>query len=265
MPDDPILDSSATPQETPAPEPSAPAAAPAGVSPEDFSVLQQGQAQLAQNLEQLTGALQAMAQRDSSPPQPPASAEDFASRFYTEPEDTIKEVFRRESQSVVGPMADLASSMLLENQEQRLDHEFGPGTWKEVFHPQLQPVFDHLKKSDPGQLLNRQAIENAISTIKGQRFSELAERRTNYTTASRKASEEATEAERAKILGRVGNLGGGLRPDGSGPPALTEDHKAILAEMSKADGIARDGAHYAKLLSSDVTTLEDYKKLKESA
>jgi hypothetical protein len=192
---------------------------------------------------------------------------DFYTRFAEDPKAAVTSIVSE----VIRPLApvlqnhnDAAHSAYLEGQRSTIDAEFGTGTFEQEFMPVLSKQFDNARKSDPSQLANQQYIANAVNSLKGFKFNELVDRRSENVTKTQETKDAELKSMTEHLLNTTG-LSGGLRSAGVNTPreisAAEEEYLTLQARV----GIVKDPKDFESAINTG-NTLADYRaKLKKEA
>jgi len=217
---------------------------------------------ITQSLQGMNQFFQTLQQRAQEPaPQPEPNQEDWNNQFYNDPKGTIQREFEQSAAGVIGPTAQTLGDLVIENQRNIIDQQWGKGAWDEVFQPSLGPVIDEAKRTNPAQLLNKSAIENAVATVTGRNVDALVARRSAMSEESTKAEEEQVNKLAQAVLSRTNLQGGIRRNNDQGPPKLDDSHNENLAAMARDKGEEPDRQLLAVLMQTGDdtgTTLEQW-------
>ena len=231
--DDPILS-----EQAPAP------AVPSPPQAEDrMSRLESSMAELTATVRDAAAALRAT----PAAPQAQQSADDFLTDLAANPHGVITNVASQAAAAVMARELNPAVLQVLENgndqlmrsHEERIDSEFGEGTFKEIFKPQLDNDMRQLKSVNPRAIADPQTVNALVNRLYGgDNFHMLSERRTalEKTAQVRGLSHLLPRGGVPRL--RVGNPNEELGPD----------HELFLREADKATGENTDRKAFAKLL-----------------
>ena len=194
----------------------------------------------------------------AGPIDPPKEG-DFPTRFYEDPEGTVEDKIRSEAAPILQQNATFAAKVLMDKQQEAIDGRWGVGTWAEEFEPVLAPIVADAIQKYPTSLSNPTAVQNAVDTIKGQKFEAL-------TARAAKLAEGAPEDPNKEIVDQVFNrvnqeMTGGLRrvnPTG-GEKLDDDDSKDFLRKFFEKTGEEIDSSRLSKLMGTG-DTYEDWKK-----
>lgn len=190
---------------------------------------------------------------------------DFNRQWIENPQQVLAQTFAREAQPIVALTADALGEQLLSNEESKIDEEFGPEAWQQVIRPKLDPVVAHVKATNPQQLLNKEAVRNAIRTILGHEDNraKLNELRDKWTK-DRATKDTATVDQLTEQVLSRSNLSGGIRRVDGKVEKLTPEQLGILDAFERDMGVRPDEQRLASLISLDSgtvgTTLEQWQK-----
>ncbi|TFH58431.1 MAG: hypothetical protein E4G90_10725 [Gemmatimonadales bacterium] len=182
------------------------------------------------------------------------------SEFLSNPEATIRALAERITdervQQQVAPLlsqlVNQSHTSIVNEQKTEVDRQFGGGTWDNEFAPELNPMFDRVRKDSPSQLGNRDAIIKAVQAVKGVKFDTLVTARTNTFNATA----EAEKAEQTRALEFVrSNLSGGIGRTQSAS-ALSEETKDFIEKQFRATGNRIDEKELGAALTSGATLTE---------
>jgi hypothetical protein len=181
--------------------------------------------------------------------------------FITNPQPHVERIATSAAEGIVREsIAPLLSQMVAQNhsnvvesQRSRIDSEFGEGAWESHFAPELNPMFDRVRKDNPSQLGNADAIQRAVDAVKGAKFETLVEAR-NASATAREQSEEAKREEMLEIV--RSNLTGGISR-GGGKSVLTNEMKDFMEKEFRATGVKPDENAFLAAATSG-STLEDW-------
>jgi hypothetical protein len=228
-------------------------------------VAQAVEAQVAPLRESLQGMNQFFQQLQSqtegqlteTPGTPAAQDGDFAQEFYNDPQGAVAAEFSRQATPLISQQADTLSTMLIEGERAKIDSQYGEGAWEEVFQPELGPVIDSVKKTDPMRLMNREAISNAVATVVGKNVDKLMERRQANESTLQDSQGDLVNRVTEQVLSQT-NLTGGIRraPNG-GEAKLSEDHKEYLEAFFRETGEKPDEQRLATMMNTG-GTLEEW-------
>ena len=192
--------------------------------------------------------------------QAPAGEVDV-SEFLADPASHINEIAKAQAAEAVresvapllGQIVQQTYNTTVQTQERAIDAEFGQGTWKTHFWPELEPIFDRTQKEAPSQLGNTEAIQRAVDTVKGAKFSILADARVGAV----KSQEEAKQAELESLQEIVrSNMTGGIGR-GAGKAPLSQEMKDYIETELRATGEKPDEAQFLASYNSG-STLKDW-------
>jgi len=147
----------------------------------------------------------------------------------------------------VAPILDqfnrLGDSNLRSQYRERLDAEFGKGTFQEKFEPLINLRIQQASRNgNPLAASDTSFMEAEVRAIKGELFDELTERRANHV----KAVAEGRETETADLVNRVTtNIGPGGFPTKFFDDRATEptpEQQAFLDRRNAADPYGGKGA-----------------------
>ena len=253
--DDPILNDAPPPQAPP--QPAAPAP--------DMRI-----DRLENAMAELTMTVRDAATRLTQAPQqaPPRSNEDFLNDLASDPQGVIQRVaadtFRRAAAETLNPavmqVLDTASTQLLTGHQQRVDYEFGEGTFDEVFRPQLEKDLAQLKQVNPRAMADPATMDALVNRLYGgENFNVLLERRQGL-----EKSAKARGLSHVIPSGGVPRLRSNMNAEAEIPP----DAELFLREVERSTGENIDRKNYAKLYHTGVetgpgrhrTTVVDYLK-----
>jgi hypothetical protein len=254
MPEDKVF-STETDKPTETPPAETPAATPTGLSKEDIAALVAEQvAPLKQGLDQQNeffAKLQQQAtERLADPERPEPTTEDWATKFYNEPQGTVQAEIANQTAPALQQAASTFGKMLLDTQQAAVDKEFGAGTWAETFAPKLDPIVAEAAKVNPMSLMSPTAVQNAVDTIKGNNFGTLAER-------ARKAAETDPNEDLVKsVTERVEQaMTGGIRrvPGHAEDKLDDEESQEFLKTFFKQTGEQLDPKRLAVMMNTGST------------
>ena len=258
MPNDAVFDPA---EGTPEPEPTAPATKD---QPNIREIIAAETGPLKEQLNQMNSffaKLQEQAEAQLSQPSKPAGdSEDWGAKFYQNPQGVVQEEIATQTLPALQTAASAMGKMLLDQQARQIDAEFGDGTWAEVFAPKLDPIVKTAIKSNPMSLMNSEAVENAVSIIRGNpnNFKTLVEKASKKAESSGKPDEAMLEA----AVNRVVEMTGGIRkaPNGSGPKLNDPESQEILKLFAKETGTQPDTERLSRLMSTTgrSTSLSDW-------
>jgi len=211
---------------------------------------------LEQAMGQLAGVVQDAANRLTQAPQqaPPKTSDEFLNELASDPQGVIQrvaaETFRRTANETLNPavlkVLDTSRTQLIERQKEKVDGDFGEGTFDEVFKPQLDKDLDQLRQVNPSAMADPATVEALVSRLYGgDNFPLLLERRANLEKSARMGG-------RSHMLpsGGVPRLRGAADPTTEIPP----DAEQFLREVERNTGEAIDRKQYAKLYHTGVET-----------
>ena len=234
--DDPILE---TTEQAPAQPPPAQVAAP--VPDPRIDRLEQAMAQLAQTVQQVGERIIPQLERAN----PPQTSEQFLSELATNPREVIQReaeaAFQRKADATLNPavlkVLHTASQQILDREQQKVDTEFGLGTFDELFRPQLQKDIGQLMATHPQAAADPDTLRALIDRLYGgDNFPQLADRR------------KALDNARARGMSHLIPRGGIPRLRKAGEePDLPDDVEPILQQIEKATGERIDRKHYARI------------------
>ncbi len=254
MPDDNLF-----PEQAPAPEgeaaPAAPAgngSDPAGDAPVTMAAAAEMMTQvitpLTERLEelgrtntQLAGQLRAPAPTGTPAPTP-ADAEDFLTRFSTDPEKAVREIGNEQLQQIV-PLASTLINSAVSNfvirETDQIEREFGSGAWGKFFEKPIGVIMDSYRQNNAVALADHSVISREVNGLKGQLFNDLVafrdESRKSATDTQESQTKELTDGVAAQVMQQTNMIGGLRRVDG-GAEEITEGLKGYLAERQAAIG-----------------------------
>jgi hypothetical protein len=204
----------------------------------------------------LAGLKEQASQRIEEPRVDPDSP-DWATKFYNDPQVTVQKEIADQTTPALQQAAATMGKMLLDQQKEAIDKEFGPGSWKEVFAERLDPVVAEAAKANPMSLMSPVAVKNAVDTVKGNNFATLAER------AQKLAESDTGEPDKelvSQVADQVVQLTGGIRrvqPDGQEKLDDPESQE-FLSTFFKQTGEKLDPGRLAKIMSMEGNTIDDY-------
>jgi hypothetical protein len=229
--DDPILTEAPVQPETPAPP------------PQDNRM-----DRLEQAMAQLTDTVRDAANRLTQAPASPAprTNEEFLNDLAASPQEVIRreaafaarQVASEHLNPAVLQVLDNGNTTLMHEHEMRIDQEFGEGTYKEVFAPQLEKDISQLRQVNPRAIADRGTIDALVNRLYGgENFPMLVERRQRLEkTAGMRGLSHLIPGGGVPRL-RVGN------PAEETPP----DVEGQLQNWEKTTGERIDRKHFAKL------------------
>jgi predicted nucleic acid-binding Zn ribbon protein len=203
--------------------------------------------------------LQEQAQQGMSAPKDTSGDDvDWATKFYNEPQGTVREEIASATAPALQQAASTMGKMLLDNHKMAIDQEFGPGAWDEIFESKLAPVVAEAAKTNPTSLMSTTAVRNAVNTIKGDNFAALAERAIKAAEAAKGGPDEATIEAAAN---RVVEMTGGIRRVKTDGVEKLDDEESqeFLKTFFKSTGETPDPTRLAKLMGAG-NYISDYEK-----
>ncbi len=235
----PILDDA--PVNDPAPE------APAPAPPQrDLGMERMDRLELA--MAELTNTVRDAATRLTQAPQqpPPRTSEEFLNDLATDPQGVIRRVaadtFRQAANETLNPavmkVLDTASKQILSAHQQKVDMEFGEGTFDEIFRPQLEKDINQLRMAQPQAMADPATMEALVNRLYGgDNFPVLLERRKNLESSYK-----------ARGLSHYLPAGGVPRLRVGNPQEeVPDDVETFLRSVERSTGESIDRKHYAKL------------------
>jgi len=198
----------------------------------------------------LAATVESAATRLTAAPQgrPPQTNEDFLNEMAGDPQGVIQRVaadtFRKAAQETLNPavmrVLDTASQQILATEQMRVDTEFGPGTFDEVFRPHIDLELAQLKGINPQAVADPGTVRALVDRrFGGENFDKLANRRMGY--------------QRAMERGAYGFPGGGvprLRGARIGEDELPPDVEQFLRDTDKVTGEETDRKRFGKLFNT---------------
>lgn len=270
MPDDPIFDTESAEETTESTETteetteasskdSTTASPPADAATEArLARMEQAMTSMGTFFQQLQNRLAEQQGQPQNAPDP-SQDKDWAQRFYDDPEGTVKRTAEELMSGVVGPAANTLGDVILNEQRTAIDSKWGAGAWEAHVAPTLQPVIDEARRTNPAQLLNKSALENAVGTVVARHVDALLEHRESHKKAD--DPEALVKQVTERVLSST-NLTGGLRRSNGDAPKLDADQKAVLKALQADTGETRDENLLAVLMDTGDahtgTTLEQY-------
>jgi len=254
MPDDDVL-GGAEPA-TPAQPNGGPAPAVVAANAEAdarLSQIEDNQTAMAESLAGMNQFFQGLQQRMADTP--PAGAEgpsptegDWNEKFYADPQNTIRQEIANETMPVVSAAAKQLSELAIQNEQLKTDAKWGEGAWAKYFEPDLGPVFTELGRTNPAQLMNQPAIQNAIGTVGYKYIDDLREHQSAAQVAATEGETAAVTKLTDAVVSRT-NLTGGIRHSASeGKTTLNPDQKDLLGLFQKETGETQDGDRLASII-----------------
>lgn len=206
---------------------------------------------LEQAMQQLTGvvadAAQALRAPQAQPQAAPIPAEEFLTQLAANPQGVIQReatlAFQRAADASLNPavlqVLETGSQQLLQRHAERVDGEFGEGTFAEVFQPQLEKDMAQLKVVNPKAMADPSTVAALVDRLYGgANFEGLMERRRGL---------EATARNRG--LSHVLPAGGvpRLRASKNLAEEVPDDVEGFIRNVEKVTGEQVDRKHFAKL------------------
>ncbi len=264
MPSDPLptgqAETPAEPAANPESQSQEPAAAQAPEPNPELQAMQESVSQLSTQMGQLAGAVQQQVDNSQAPvvpetPQAPQDPNEILNQLVADPTKFIGDIVQKSITEATAPtvaaFAESTSSLLLNEHKAEVDGKFGAGAWDTVIWPQLQGAVQTAQANDPQALTNRQGLQNAVDTIKGQQFDALVDHK---ATAQKTASEQETEAVKkltdAATAAATPLLTGGFRSAPREGNALNGAEKAVLEERRIKTGSAPNEERLAVMINS---------------
>lgn len=176
----------------------------------------------------------------------PTEAEELRRQFWADPAGFVEKLASKKAEAQLtevtknqlGPflrsMIEDRFSELVESNKARVDAEYGAGTFDELIAPELGPVFDNMNPEGRG---NSKVVEATIRGVMGFKIPQLMERAAK------------AKAQPASDRGGAPNMpfpGGRPGPRRAAPGQLSNDEKAVLAEIERFTGEAMDPKDYAR-------------------
>jgi hypothetical protein len=255
MPDDAVFEGSPKPNggaEKTA-EPAGATQTPVGLTPEQVEAkLEEKLSPIEKSLSEMNNffaKLQEQAAAGTQATAEPAEGEDWATRFYNEPQGTVKSEIQSEVAPVLQQAAGTMGKMLLDQHHTAIDAEFGEGAWDEVFEGRLAPIVREAAQTNPTSLMSETAVRNAVNSIKGDNFAVLAARAAKL---AEKPSEDPNEAIIAAAAERAVEMTGGIRriPSSKEEKLDDEESQEFLKTFFRQTGEEPDPGKLAKLMSA---------------
>jgi len=224
---------------------------------------------ISDNQTALAESIQAIATRVGMGGDQPQDNQDVdVSEFLSDPTSHISQIAKSEAAEAVreqvapllGQLVQQTYQETVANQERTIDGEFGKGAWAEHFWPDLKPIFDRTQKEAPSQLGNTEAIQRAVDTIKGAKFSALADAR----VGAAKSQEEAKQAEIEGLREIVqSNMTGGITR-ASGKMSLSPEMKAYVEAEFRATGEKPNEKDFLASVNSG-STLKEWQEAQKAS
>jgi hypothetical protein len=236
---------------------------PAGASREEVSALideKLGPIQKStEQLNQFLAGLQEQNSTQQAAAAEPANSEDWATKFYNSPQDTVQNEIQSVTEPTVRQVASTMGQLLLDKQKESVSSEFGPEAWDTYFDGPLSTAVANAVKEYPGSLMNPTAVENAVKTIKGDKFSELTALRAKIAEAKPNGPDEETVEQ---VANRVVEMTGGIRrtPNSSQEKLDDAESQEFLNAHFKETGTKIDTSRLAKLMNSG-NSIEDWQAM----
>lgn len=248
-------DSAPTPETPPAETPPETPPIPPAPDPAVAELREQVQT-LASTLQQ---AMEAPAPEPTPPAPEPQDPSDYLTDLANKPQETIQREALRIAQAVVAQgyggtaqqLTDTSHKMLISEQRQAIDGEFGKGTWKELYEPALASDLEAIRKANPVALSNPDSIQILVDRVTGQQRAALNERESKHKTAQ----QEEWVSTRTEIANSLPPSGLTRRSSADGEP--DDETKLFLAEVGNATGEKMDPKQFVKLMTSG-NKLEDW-------
>ena len=182
-------------------------------------------------------------------PVTPPTDKDWATDFYEKPQETVQAEIAAQAAPILQQNAAFSAKVLMDKHQVDFDTEFGAGAWAEEIEPVLAPIVADAIKNYPTSLSNPTAVQNAVNTIKGDKFAALAARASKLSDA---AGEPNKELEKVVAEQIAVQMTGGMRraPNAAEEKLDDDDSQEFLKEIFRQTGEKRDPARLAKLMNS---------------
>lgn len=230
------------------------------------ATIQGNSAQLTQMLQNVQGTLERLGLTGEGTGG--ESGELDATTFLTDPESAVRRVaaemvqqgLREQAGPLLGQLVEQAHRSTVDEEKSNIVAEFGEEAWNNVFLPTLQPIFDRTRAAAPSQLGNKEAISNAVSSIKGRNFAALVDMR----NAAQESRSKTAEAEQMKAVEFVrSNLTGGIGRSTPGR-SVTDEMRDHLDREQRETGVRPDEKVFLAAVNSG-PTLSDFLETRKGA
>jgi len=220
--------------------------------------LQQSQAQLSQVVNELSNTLGRLGLNGENGGD---NGEMDATAFLTDPETAVRKLvdgsvderLRAQAGPLLGQLVEQAHEGAVNAERASITADFGEEAWDKIFAPILNPVFERTRATAPSQLSNKQAISNAVASVKGNHFAQLSEMR-NAALQNRTTNDEAETQRMMEIV--KSNLTGGVHRAAPGK-TLSDDMRDHLDREQRETGTRPDEKQFLVAINSG-PTLTDY-------
>lgn len=259
MPDDTVFEPKPNGGEK-TPEPDGGTPTPVGVTADEVATqLKEGLGPIQKSVEEFNQFLAGLKEQAAAPPvTPDPNTEDWATKFYGEPQKTVQDEIASQTAPALTQAASTMGKMLLDTQKAAIDAEFGAGAWDEVFEGRLAPIVADAAKTNPMSLMSPTAVQNAVNTIKGDNFADLAQRALKAAEVDSDPNKEIVDAVTSKVV----EMTGGIRriPGAQEDKLDDEESQEFLKTHFKQTGEELDPQRLAKVMNLTGSTYDEWKK-----
>jgi hypothetical protein len=161
----------------------------------------------------------------------------------------VMAVFKEQIAPILTQGIEARHTQTVSELRREIDGTYGVGTWDKEFAPELNPLFDKVRKESPSRLGDVEAIRKSVQVVKGEKFDKLVEAKAQADKA-RQAEEEEWRKDGLEFV--KSNLSGGigLRRDNT---TLTPEAKDFLDRIWKAKGERPDEQEFLTALNCGST------------
>ena len=178
---------------------------------------------------------------DALAPKPaPASNEDLSTELLSNPKEALsREVsailepqvaaFQEQRQGIDNALFETQHQLLIRDEKEKVDSEFGEGTWDKEFAPDLDPIFNNLRAQNPAALANQAIINQGVVGVKGgPKFDTLQKARVEAAEAAAQSNDRKVQ----DLASKVTTLTGGAPMMGAPKTGLSDEQREIQDRMN---------------------------------